>query len=324
MEDVVSLILVDFTREQERSSNLFQKLKRKIVHYRKSIPFSMKFTPFEIMLGILHQPGSENTKLKNPADVKISFNHNCICVADEFNKRIQFFNLQTHEYFHTFNLEEGVSAIMIEENFNGKGDDAIYFGYEEKELTLKFNIRDLLDKTVQSHVPIWQVKKKMSGSMTCLFDSEFMENVVVRWCDESLALSFFLASNGKLVREVNLENMCTNPDVIAVNSETMMATNVEDNTLIIIKKGRDGWYSEETAQLEKKWSHPLSMAVDPYAERVFVSDYGNHRIVVVDFNGHFVDAFVESGLHPFGIVYDCISGLLYVTDQSSSVVKIFK
>jgi len=92
--------------------------------------------------------------------------------------------------------------------------------------------------------------------------------------------------------------------------------------------------NKDTRLLSSPLRYPGKLAVDQSSNRLFISDSGNHRIVVCKLDGTFIDqigcgvpclndgSFTEAGFNsPQGLAYDKASDTLYVADTENHALR---
>ncbi|EFC47508.1 predicted protein [Naegleria gruberi] len=332
-EDKVSFTFFNFT-QSEVCNPLYAKLREKLSS-NKSKTFSMQFTPHKTIGyqrpiitedGDVEEVSNEENKLKlhYPSDIKIARHHGCLVIADDHNDRIVFLNLDNYQLRTEFILEENVTDFWIESD--SAGNEYIYFG--DNGITFKFNIAKLVEHAqvkLKDIEPMWKISEKLSGSIMVIHDTSRKEKVVLRWNNDAQGLNAHRDCDGSLLAKYPVLSLCDSPGLFAISNSEFIALNHESNMVFKITFTDGKCENSDMFQVQNHWKHPLSVAKELNQPRIYISDYGNKRIVVWDLlQGCEIKIHHEEHLHPFGIFYDDQSGLLYVVDQQASIIRVYQ
>jgi len=78
-----------------------------------------------------------------------------------------------------------------------------------------------------------------------------------------------------------------------------------------------------------KLKHPWGVALSPDGTHLYVTDTGNHEVILMDFAGNELARFggfgsAEGRFHePHGLAWDCVNKLLYIADTHNNRVQVF-
>ncbi|EFC46663.1 predicted protein [Naegleria gruberi] len=316
-EDTRSLnvSLLDF--DQLKSDHvLFDQLKNKMRNYQKTIPFAMKFNEIKKI------DSNKNHGLRFPSDVKISHTHNFVCVADDANKEIKFFDLTSLEYLTAFPIVGRCMSLVIEENFN---NDAIYFRCSNG--LGKYRVKDLLKLGNEAEC-IWSIETNHQYGMAIREIGNRKQ--LFRFNNMSKEMDVIDTTDGKIIAQLKLENLSRIVDVKFLRPNRMIVSDLAVNACFIYDEiNPNEWKLIRTInQVDNiPCSQPLGFAIDRTGKKFFLSDYDNKRILVFDLDGNLIHSHIQdstSTLSPFGMDFDEKSGLLFIADQQAFSIRIFE
>lgn len=131
------------TNAYELIEKLIQKMR---TVKRRAQPFSMNFELVHTF-GRFGVYGTDSHLFHCPFDVKISYSHSCILISDTRNSRIMVFDLHTKEFRTSIPSPSKYPLFLcVEENYDGKNNDALIFGCENFGV-YKYDLNELLEKS---------------------------------------------------------------------------------------------------------------------------------------------------------------------------------
>ncbi|EFC45142.1 predicted protein [Naegleria gruberi] len=308
------LSLINHNPSLQLNDALFEKFKIHMRSYRNCVPFSMKFEEMNNIKSIEH-------KLHCPSQAKISHSHNCLCISDNLDSELKFFDLITHEYLGGF-LVEGVTGLLIEENFDDQQNDAIYFG--KNKYTFKYRVKDLM-RLGSSADCIWKIERNHMYGMAIRTIGN--QKQLFRYSASQGVMDIIDTVNGKVIKELKLEKLDRVMDIIFINPKRMLVAELFHNACFIYDEMNENeWKLIQTIEKAENiyFSQPLGLAIDRTGGKIFLSDYDIKRIVVFNESLDLIDCHYPESLNPFRLDFDETTGLLYITDQQDDSIRIFK
>ncbi len=117
------------------------------------------------------------------------------------------------------------------------------------------------------------------------------------------------------------------PTAIGVTGERIYVADVASHQIVIFDfDGRELARVGSGKGMEPgALSFPNGLALDSESDRLFVADSNNSRVQVFTLDGEFLEVLEggESMVHPRGLAYDRLRGVLYVADTLANCVHVF-
>ncbi|KAG2378664.1 hypothetical protein C9374_008303 [Naegleria lovaniensis] len=343
-----TIILINFDLCLETCNNshvgkLFSKLKEQmLVNCKKrNRSFEMRFD-LTYSIGEYGVYGKSQNQLHLPHDVKISYNHHCILVADYNNRRIQVFDLYSRQFKATIPTPSKYPMYLcVEENHDGNQNDALIFGSNGDNSVYKFELRPLLCKAYLGQVErdelkkeyIWKTDFDTPQAIAVKYGSQYCRNeiFVCNGTNITILSSIF----GYAIDSIQLSNRVygvgfTNKNDLIV-SEALLS-----HRIVIMRKDQDGKWQTMTTIGDRvgeelgAFNCPYSLIFDRVSHKIIVCDSQNHRIQIFTQDGELVKCWGSTEqhddqiYHPSGMCLNEMTGELLVCDEGNHRVLIFK
>ncbi|KAG2383097.1 hypothetical protein C9374_004434 [Naegleria lovaniensis] len=333
LSDTATVLLIDFPTAPRVSTHglyehdlMYEKLREKMNEKRrKAKPFAMKFEVIHTFGHWNKEAGHSNQHFNWPWDVKISYNHQCILIADNSNCRIQVFDLLSKVYKKTISVMSPF-YLCIEENYDSRGNDALIY-VTGSCIIHKHDLRQLLE-TGNTNQTIWRselLRVPRGIAIHPVLKQLFVSEVTARII---LILSL---DTGKLISQFSVENQPWGLAFTDDNDLIVSETSPQHRIEIFRKLGKE-WTSVHTFGREGhahgELSHCYSVIYDRAAHHIIVSEYNNDRIQVFTKDGQFLNAFTGFQTQflkwPNGLCLNELTGELYCCDSQNNRVISFK
>ena len=253
--------------------------------------------------------------------VKVSPSHRCLCVSDtEDNiKKIKFFELTSLRYLTSFKHLAAVDSLFIEENFDGQHNDAIYFG-EFGGMT-KYRVKDLLILGENAQF-LWKIEKKYRFGMAIREIGN--KKQLFRFAGVSRTMDIIDAEEGKIIAEMDFEHIHKVFGIEFITPKRLFISCLDGDCCIFDEETENKWKLFKIIQSvdDIRLKDSAGLAIDYLGKKIFLSNTG--RIIIFDFDGDVVGSYKADIKVPCGLDFDKRTGLLYVADQLSNSIKIFK
>ncbi|KAG2388319.1 hypothetical protein C9374_000483 [Naegleria lovaniensis] len=308
---------------------LIRKLTQKMgIVKRKAKPFS---TNFELVhtFGKAGVSGNDSHLFNCPFDVKISYSRSCILISDSLNSRIQVFDIHTKELRASIPSPSKYPLFLcVEENYDGKNNDALIFGCE-KFGVFKYDLNDLLEKSrnMETCKSIWTSQAFVSPQGIVLLSSK-SHVYICDWDEHNMKI--LNVKTGELVQSMTVQSpygIDFSDDGDIIISELDPSHKIQ---IFRMNDARDDWQCIKSfgkyGQLNGEFDHPFTLVFDKAAKHIIVSD--NYKIQIFEKDGSFLKSFggiTTSQLSAVtGICLNELTGELLVCDSFSNRVLIFK
>ncbi|KAF0979760.1 hypothetical protein FDP41_000913 [Naegleria fowleri] len=329
-EDVLSddstiLHIIDFPINTDHDL-IYEKLRGKMNEKRRKVkPFSMKFEVAHTFGHWNKEPGKSNQHFNWTWDVKISYNHECILIADNTNNRIQVFDLYSKAYKKTLPVISPF-YLCIEENYDSRGNDALIYVCGSC-IIYKHDLRQLLE-TGNTNQSIWCSKKlhvPRGIAIHPVLKQLFVSEVIAR---SILILSL---DYGQIISQFSLDNQ---PWGLAFTDENdlIVSETSPHQRIEIFRKIENAWTSIRTFGKEGtapgELSHCYSVTYDKGSQHIILSEYNNDRIQIFNKDGKPLHVFSGHSIQllrwPNGICLNECTGELFCCDSQNNRVIVFK
>ncbi|KAF0977356.1 hypothetical protein FDP41_003348 [Naegleria fowleri] len=227
---------------------------KKVIHYSSHI-------------GTTRIEGKHNNQLNGPYDVKIHPTQNLIIISDSKNSRIQFFDLQSHDFQFCITTPATPHCVAL-----GLFDNSVVVSCQN-DCIYKYSL--------ETRKQVWRA----GGHGTAPSQFHFPLGVVVDEhdsnkvyvCDSRNHRVQCLSSNGQYLTEFSLSPTFSPFSVDISKEGHLIVMDNRNSCLYVLQK--DGTLLRS---IEHSFLQPLCVSVDRKSGRVFVCDSNNLRIVVLD------------------------------------------
>ncbi|KAG2386343.1 hypothetical protein C9374_002789 [Naegleria lovaniensis] len=326
-----SIVIMELLDLHSSNTFYYEKLKQKLRNDRKLQAFSMNFESVQIFT-----TNDQGQKFKNPCDVKISYECQCILISEFSNSKIHVFDLYSRQYRMAITTPGMPMYLAIEENYDKCHHDALYFDCNSSKIVYKYHLRALLEGDEQNSL-LWESLPLENPRAIALYNSKFgdtnseFKNVYV--CNYGKqAVSILSSDSGQIIQ--NIELYIRSPYGITCMSENeIVVSDFTENSLQVWRRESAlNWKAIATidnsgSEVEiSKIRFPQGVAFDQVSKNIILCDNGNSRILIYSQNGTLVRQynFPSTFYCPDGLCVNNKTGELIVCDYNECIVQIFK
>ncbi|EFC48731.1 predicted protein [Naegleria gruberi] len=269
-----------------------------------------------------------------PVDVKLSYNHSCILIADFYNNCVHLLDIDTKAFKLSILIPiSPLLRILVEENYISNRDALIVSSNDEM---LKYDLGHLIESSIQ---------KRYSDCLWRIYaTSEFMGMTLVKEKDRN---SIYVCGSPKnsIAKIDSLRGVMDEDDSFTVFDGFQPVINSEDNSMIVgirnnttlnlfeiySQNERGDWCIHDSIPKEEIFSLPqdedisFSFLLDETNEYIILNKEGHGLLLISLQNGHIVDSFEnrQHGANIGGMCFNSKNGELLVCDAQYGVVRIF-
>lgn len=259
----------------------------------------------------------EFSDIQFPTQVRISHKYNCILISCQLWCRIQILDYETRQVVNTVAFSTRFVNFVIDECH-----DCLIIS-DETNMVTSYDLTEIIKNGVKK--VMWK-----NNLLSKPFGMAIREEQIFVAHAEGVAVLNSL--NGEVIsRNVINDSSATVDvyDVCFITHQVFVVSCYKHNKCCAFKEKSSGEWNEiyeitsPTTQL-----NPLGMTFDAIGKMLFICDFHNTRIVVVNENGNYVTEYSGDGKElyfqgPYGIHFEERTGWLYVTDITANVVRIF-
>ncbi|KAG2387251.1 hypothetical protein C9374_001583 [Naegleria lovaniensis] len=326
------ITLHDFIRIGSESYDavIMNAFKNKMRKFKTKISFSMNFDPVAVI------------EVPNVFETRIS--HACNCIVALNVTEFICFDLNSHRKVHSFPAAFAF-YFDIEENYDGKGSDALIYGGDRG--VFKYDLNKIMNGEDLNN--IWNQPEIHSMGMVCSPHNDVLSKNVLYVCSYDTCISALKSLTGEVLYRIqHFENttgyyfehtpVCfSDIDVNDTDTELFVSATKSKRIYnfhrIAHNNHQDDW------QLIREFggeylTHPDGMVFDSVSRHVLVCEQQQQAkgciLVVFTEKGEFVKRVdvkgkdVKRHASPTGLCLDERTGLLYVVDCANFLIQIFK